>query len=133
MPQIRTLVVEDSRNFRRFLCSLLAQRTECELVCEAADGLEAVMQVERFKPDLILLDVGLPTLNGIEVARRIREISPHSKILFVTHDRSQEMAQGALRTGANGYVVKSDATSLPNAIQTILRGERFVSNCVSVP
>lgn len=74
-----------------------------------SDGLEAVQQAERLQPDIILLDIGLPTLNGIEAARRIREVSPTSKILFVSENRSPDIAEEALSTGAGGYVVKSDA------------------------
>lgn len=129
---IRTVVVDDVADFRRLLCSMLAQRTECEVVGEASDGLEAVLQVEQLQPDLVLLDLGLPTMNGIEVARRIRRLSPNSKILFCTQDRSRDVAQGALRTGANGYLVTSDATDLPSAVKAVLSGEQFVSSCVKL-
>ena len=72
MPHCKTLVVEDGDDFRRFLCSTLMERTECEIVGEASDGLQAVNQAEKLQPDLILLDLGLPILNGIQAARRIR-------------------------------------------------------------
>ena len=75
----------------------------------ASDGLEAVQKAEELQPDIIVLDIGLPSLNGIEVARQIRKLSPKSKILFVSQESSAEMVQGALGTGAQGYVVKSDA------------------------
>ena len=130
MPQIRTLVVDDLEDFRRFLRSMLEQKTECKVVGEASDGLAAVGQADQLQPDLVLLDLGLPTIIGIEVARRIRKLSPNSKILFFTQNRSREVAQGALKTGANGYLVKSDATDLPSAVEAVLRGEQFVSNCV---
>jgi len=126
----RTLVVDDVGDFRRFLCSTLERRTECEVVGEASDGLQAVVQAELLQPDLILLDLGLPTINGIEAARRIRKLSPNSKILFFTQNCSREIAQGALRTGANGYLLKSDATDLPYAVETVLSGEQFVSSRV---
>jgi DNA-binding NarL/FixJ family response regulator len=130
MHHCRTLVVDDVEDFRRFLCSTLEQRTECEVVGEASDGLEAVMQAEKLQPDLILLDLGLPTINGVEAARRIRKLSPNSKILFFTQNCSREVAQGALRTGAHGYLLKSDATELLCAVETVLQGERFVSSRV---
>jgi DNA-binding NarL/FixJ family response regulator len=80
------------------------------------------------QPDLILLDIGLPSLNGIEAARRIREISPKSKILFVSQNRSPDIAEEALSTGADGYVVKTDgASELLAAVKAVLEGKRFVS------
>ena len=130
MAHYRTLVVDDVEDFRRFLCSTLEQRTECEVVGEASDGLQAVVQAERLQPDLIFLDLGLPTINGMEAARRIRKLSPYSYLLFFTQNCSREIAQRALRMGANGYLLKSDATDLLCAVETVLRGERFVSSRV---
>lgn len=126
----RALIVDDVEDFRRFLCSTLEQRTECEVVGEASDGLQAVVQAELLQPDLILLDLGLPTINGIEAARRIRKLLPNCKILFFTQNRSHEIAQGALRTGANGYLLKSDATDLPCAVEIVLQGGQFISSRV---
>ena len=129
-PYVRTLVVDDVDDFRHFLCSSLQEETRCEVVGEASDGLQAVQQAEELLPDLILLDLGLPTLNGMEAARRIRKVSPHSKILFVTQNSSPEIAQGALRLGASGYLLKSDATDLPHAVETVLHGAKYVSSRV---
>jgi DNA-binding NarL/FixJ family response regulator len=121
-------VVDDYEPFRRFVCSTLGTRPEFQVVGEAADGLEAVHKSAELQPDLIVLDIGLPTLNGIEAARRIREVSPKSKILFVSENRSRDIAEHALRTGASGYVVKSDAGSeLLPAMKAVLQGKQFVS------
>ena len=130
MRHFRTLVVDDVEDFRRFLCSMLEKRTECEVVGEASDGLQAVAQAKLLQPDLILLDLSLPTINGIEAARRIRKLSPNSKILFFTQNCSWEIAQGALRTGAKGYLLKSDATVLPCAVEIVLQGGQFISSRV---
>jgi len=127
MRHFSTLVVDDVEDFRRLLRSILEESTECEVVGEASDGLQAVAKAEQLQPDLVLLDLGLPKINGIEVARRIRNLSPQSKILFVTQNSCQEIAQGALRTGANGYLLKAEATDLPIAVETIIRGEQYVS------
>ena len=82
-PSIRVLVVEDYAGFRRFLVSRVQGRAELQVICEVADGAEAVQKAREFQPELILLDIGLPSLNGIEAARQIRKLSPLSKILFV--------------------------------------------------
>jgi DNA-binding NarL/FixJ family response regulator len=132
MTNIRTLVVDDLEEMRRFLGSKLTEMTQCEVVGEASDGFQAVQQAQRLQPDLILLDIGLPTLNGIQAARQIRKLSPNSKILFFTQNCSRDIAQGALRTGANGYLLKSDAIDLPDAVKTVLSGEQFVSSRVKL-
>jgi len=90
--------------------------------------MEAVQKVEELQPDLIVLDIGLPSLNGIEAARRIRKVSPESKILFVSQESSADVVQEALGTGAHGYVVKSDAGSeLLPAVKAVLEAKRFIS------
>src|SRR5215468_1678785 len=119
---LRVLVVDDYEPWRRFSLTTLQKRPELKVISEASDGLEAVQQAQKLQPDLILLDIGLPSLNGIEAARRIREVSPSSKILFVSENRSRDIAEEALRTGANGYVVKSDAANeLLPAVDTVLQ------------
>src|ERR1700751_5766693 len=132
MSSRRVLVVEDNEPYRRFICSTLGKRPELHIVCEVSDGLEAVQKAEELHPDLILLDIGLPTLNGIEAARRIRKLSPESKILFVSQESSADVVQEAFSTGAHGYVVKSDAGSeLLPAVEAVLQGKRLVSASIS--
>lgn len=95
---------------------------------EASDGLEAIQKAEKLRPDLILLDIGLPRLNGIAAARKIRSLAPHSRILFLTAHTSPEIVGQALGTGANGYVVKSDAgKELLGASEAVLHGKQFMS------
>ena len=131
-PWIRILVVDDFRPWRRFASTALQKKRELQIVSEASDGLQAVREAQELQPDLILLDIGLPTLNGIEAARRIRDVSPSSRILFVSENRSAEVVEEAFGTGASGYVVKSDAVrDLLPAINTVLGGERFVSASLS--
>ena len=129
---IRTLVVDDYEPVRRFICSALSNQPGLQVISEASDGLEAVQKAQDLRPDLIVLDVGLPTLNGIEAARRIRTLSPNSKILFVTQESSPDLVQAALEIGTLGYVVKSDATGeLLPAVEAVLRGQRFVSSSLA--
>lgn len=125
---IRVLIVDDYEPWRRSFSTLLRSEKGLQVIGEGADGQEAVRRAEELQPDLILLDIGLPALNGVEAARRIREISPSSKILFVSENRSADIAEEALRTGAGGYVVKSDAArELLLAVKAVLAGKRFVS------
>lgn len=133
MPLTRVLVVEDSESLRKFVCSTLRERPELQIVAEVIDGLEAVHRAEELKPDLIVLDIGLPSLNGIEAARQIRKISPQSKILFLSQESSADVAQECLRLGARGYVVKAHAGSeLLVAVDAVLRGAWFLSSGLGV-
>lgn len=126
---VRILVVDDYKDWRDQVRSLLQARPEWQIICEVWDGPEAVQRAEELKPDLILLDIGLPKLNGIEAARRIRQVSPDSKIAFVSADNSSDTVQVALGTGAVGFIHKVRAQSeLLPAIDAILRGGQFVSN-----
>ena len=126
---IRVLVVEDFEPFRRVVCSILQNKLEFRTIVEASDGGEAIELAQALQPDLILLDIGLPKLNGIEAARRIREIAPQSKMLFVSQESSVDVVQTVLTLGASGYVVKMDAGSeLLTAVDAVLRGERFVGS-----
>lgn len=125
---IRVLVVEDFEPFRRSVCSMLDKRPDLQIVGEVSDGLEAVNKTAALQPDLILLDVGLPSMNGMDAARRIRKLSPKSKILFVSQESSADVVQEALRLGALGYVAKTNAgIELLPAVEAVCQGRRFVS------
>ena len=127
MRPIKILVVDDFEEFRRFVCALLGPKTEFE-VTEASDGLEAVRKADQLQPDLIVLDIALPGLNGLEAARRIREFAPSTKILFLSAESSPDVVREALRLGALGYVHKPEAqTDLVPAMEAVFKGELFVS------
>ena len=124
---VTVLLVDDFEPFRAVISSLLEEKPELQIVGEASDGLEAVQKSRRLQPDLILLDISLPKLNGIKAAQQIREVAPHSKIIFVTQDNSADTAEGAIGSGAMGYVVKTKIRSeLLKAIDLVLDGRRFV-------
>jgi DNA-binding NarL/FixJ family response regulator len=130
--RIRVLVVDDFEPFRAFVCSALQQKPELEVIAELSDGLAAVQKAEELNPDLILLDIGLPTLNGIDAARQIRKLVPKPKIIFLSQESSDDVVQEALSSGALGYVVKALAGSeLLPAVEAVLRGRRFVSRGVT--
>ena len=124
---MRLLVVDDFARWRDFVLEKLRENHNLRVIGVASDGLEAVQKAEELQPDLILLDIGLPSLNGIEVARQIRKVSPKSKILFVSQESSADVVQGAFDAGAHGYVLKGDARrELLEGVNAVLRGERFV-------
>jgi DNA-binding NarL/FixJ family response regulator len=126
---LRVLIVEDFQPFREFICSTLAKRSDLQVIAEVSDGLEAVQKAVEFKPDLILLDIGLPTLNGVEAARQIHERVPESRIIFVSQESSADVVEEALSTGAWGYVVKANAASqLLAAVDAAILGQRFDPN-----
>src|SRR5262249_51499656 len=124
----RILVVDDYAPWHRFVDTVLQREPEFQIVGKASDGLMAVEKAKELQPDLILLDIGLPEIHGIEAARRIREAVPKCKILFVSENRVPEIVQEALSTGAGGYVVKSEAArDLTAAARAVLAGKGFVS------
>jgi CheY-like chemotaxis protein len=122
---VRLLVVDEYEAFRRSVCLMLQNRLGFPIVGEASDGLEAVQKAE----DLILLDLGLPKLNGIEAVRQIRKLAPESKILFLSLVSSPDVVQEALKSGAKGYVSKAKmGIDLLAAVEAVLDGRQFVSS-----
>jgi DNA-binding NarL/FixJ family response regulator len=128
MPIARVLVVEDYEPMRKTVRATLQKRHDLQIVGEASDGLEAVQKAVELKPDLILMDIGLPSQNGIEAAREIRELVPKAKILFLSQETSPEVIQEALSVSASGYVVKVNAgVELIPALEAVISGKQFVS------
>ena len=126
-PSIRVLIVDDFEPWRRSVCSMLRENEELQVVGEAADGSEAVQKARTLQPDLILLDIGLPKLNGIDAARQIRLAIPGVKIIFVSQDNDEDVIRAVLRAGAQGYVLKANAgTELLPAIAAVADGHEFV-------
>ena len=127
-PIGRALVVDDHPLWRREIRSTLSRHPRWKIVGEASDGVEAVQQAKALRPDLILLDVGLPTIDGLETARRILAHDSRSRILFLSAHKSWDIAEAALTTGARGYIVKTDvARRLLPAMEAIAAGKMFFS------
>ena len=132
MASTRILLVDDSAAWRRMVVKLLQDCTDWQIISEASDGFEAVQKTKELQPDLILLDIGLPRLNGIEAARQICATVPHPKILFLSASLHSDVMQEALCAGAQGYVVKSDAAhDLLPAVEAVVEGNLFVCSRVA--
>ena len=122
------LVVDDYSPFRQWVSLFLRDKLDLKAVIEASDGLEAVKKAEEVLPELILIDIGLPKLNGIDAARQIRRVAPESRVIFLSQETSSDIVQTAIDSGGLGYVTKSSAAvDLLTAIEAALRGQRFVS------
>lgn len=126
---VRVLVVEDHLPFRRFIFSELNKKRDLQIIDGVSDGLEAIQKTLQLRPDLILLDIGLLSLNGIEVARQIRRVVPKCKIIFLTSECDAFVVQEAISLGASGYVAKAMAGSdLLTAVEAIISGKTFASS-----
>ena len=127
MP-VRILVVDDHPIVRHGLRTLLGGRPEWEIIDEAEDGIEAVEKADRLKPDVVVLDVSMPKMDGLEARRRIRKSVPKSEVLMVTQYDSPQMMHEALSAGARGYIVKSDAArDLLAALEAVSQHKPFIA------
>ena len=132
MAIVRLLVVDDFRLWRDCVQFHLEGHPKVHIVGCASDGLEALQKVEELRPDLVLLDIGLPKLSGIETARQIRKLSPECKIIFLTGYLHPEIVRAALEAGGCGYVHKEDApTELLPSLESALVGNQYLSRSVA--
>jgi DNA-binding NarL/FixJ family response regulator len=106
---LRILVVDDHEIVRRSICALLSREPDFEVICDAADGLQAVREAERLQPNVVVLDITMPGMDGLEAARHIRKVAPSTEIVFLSQHNSLESVKQAFRHGGRGYVVKTDA------------------------
>ena len=122
------LVVDDFQPFRTWVFSELQSEPAWRVIADATDGIEAVQKAQELRPELIILDIGLPRLNGIEAARLILRANPAPKIIFLSQECSADVVAEAIRLGASGYVVKAHAgDELLKAIRAVLQGKQYVS------
>jgi len=125
---IRILIADDHPVVRHGLRTLLSERQGWKVVAEAADGMEAVEMAEQFRPDVILLDVSMPRMHGLEACRRIRHNVTECEVLIVTQHDSVQMLREALSSGARGYVVKSNVTrDLLAAVEAVSQHRDFTA------
>ena len=132
MSRLRILIAGDHEIARKGLRALLEFHSDSEVVGEAASGGEAIGQARKLKPDLVLLDVAMPDLNGLEAIPKILRAQPKARILVLTMDDSGRTASGVVAAGAGGLVLKSDALAdLLLAIETVSNGKPFISSRVT--
>ena len=131
MPSVRVVVVDDVEDWRRLVTSLLKQEAGVEVVGEADDGLKAVQLAEKLRPSVIVLDMSLPGLSGMEACEWIGKVAPGTKVVFLSLYREPDMVKAALKAGAVAYIVKSDTLGeLLAAVETVMHGEIYLSRCV---
>jgi len=126
---VRVLIVDDFDPWRVFVIQQLSQQPHMRVIECASDGLEGVQRAEELQPDLILLDVRIPKLNGIEVARKVRKLAPKARILFLSSNADPDVVRAAFCAGGGGYVLKADAGGgLSAGMEAVLLGKQFVSS-----
>jgi len=130
--KVRIVIAEDHTILREGLRSLLSSDPNFEIVGEAEDGREAIRCVEKLKPDLILTDLSMPRMNGMEAIREIKKISPKSKVLVLTVHNAEEYVLGTFQAGADGYLLKeSTHVELVTAVNKVLSGKRYITPEIS--
>jgi two-component system response regulator NreC len=128
----RVLVADDHAVVRTGIKQLLEAQPGVEVCCEATTGVEAIEHVRKGKPDMVLLDLTMPEMNGLDAARQIREISPNIDILVLSMHYTEEIAREVLRSGARGYMLKSDANAeLITAVNRVRRGEQYFTGLLA--
>jgi two-component system response regulator NreC len=132
MKKIRLLVADDHKIFRQGITKLLEQEPDLQVVGEAADGREAVKKATELKPDLVLMDIAMANLNGLEATKQIKKVLPETKIIMVTMHKNEEYILQSFQAGASGYILKEGAVEeLVNAIRSIHQDKSFLSPTIS--
>jgi two-component system response regulator NreC len=132
MGKIRVLLAEDHTIVRKGLRALLEAQADIEVIAEAEEGRQAVRLAEQYGPDVVLMDLSMPGLNGLEATRQIRERIPKTRVLALTRHTNQEYIDRILEAGASGYLVKKSAPEeLVIAIQAVQRGDSYLDPAIS--
>jgi len=132
MALVRILVVDDFSLWQDFVRVCFEKRPDVNISGVASSGLEAIQKAGDLQPDLILLDIGLPGINGIQAAERIRQLFPKIKIIFLTGHSDPEIVRGAFKAGGDGYILKWDAAKeLTVGMESVLLGRRFTSSSIT--
>lgn len=132
MPALKVLIADDHEIVRQGLRSMLEAQRECQVVGEAGDGRQAVTLTKELNPDVVILDIGMPTLNGLEATRQILKMRPQTKVLILTMHESDSVIREVLDAGARGYILKTDAgRDLVTAVDSLRRNKTFFTSRVS--
>src|ERR1700745_2181829 len=132
MATFRIFIADDHEVVRKGLCALLEAQPDWEVCGEAADGREAVEKAHELKPDVVILDIGMPSLNGLEATRQILKTNPHAKVLILTLHDSDQVVREVLNAGARGFLLKSDAArDLVVAVEAVRRDKNYFTSKVS--
>jgi DNA-binding NarL/FixJ family response regulator len=132
MTTVRVLIVDDFAPWRSFVLEHLEKQPHVRVLGYASDGMEGLQKAAELQPDLILLDVSLPKLNGIEMTRRVRKLVPKAKILFLSSNTDPDVIRAAFSAGGAGYVLKVDAAAaLLAGMEAVLLGRQFVSSSLT--
>jgi DNA-binding NarL/FixJ family response regulator len=123
VPPVQIVVAEDHPEFRGLLCEQLGLEPDLKVIGEARDGFEAIAAVGRLAPDVLILDLDLPGLGGLEVLEVVRWCSPNTKVIIFSGHDEEETVLEALRLGARGYIVKAEGTNPVKAVRAVQRGE----------
>jgi DNA-binding NarL/FixJ family response regulator len=128
----RILIADDHEVVRRGLCALLQAQPDWQICGEAADGREALDKAQKLKPDVVILDIGMPSLNGLEATRQILKLNPQTRILILTLHDSDQVVREVLNAGARGFLLKSDAArDLVAAVEALRRDKTYFTSKVA--
>jgi DNA-binding NarL/FixJ family response regulator len=132
MPVVRVLIVDDFDPWRGFVIQHLNNHPDFRILGCASDGVEGVQKAEELQPELILLDISLPKLNGLDLARKVRKLVPKARILFLSSNADPDVVRAAFCAGGAGYVLKADAGgALVPGMEAVLLGKQFVSSSLA--